>query len=95
MGLNAMAIENPLLLIGADFKFFYSLKLIFERIFYYLLTKHFETKEKTTFSPVRIARAPILCFCYCFLYADVSMGARQEVKVFYYRTLPLSLVGVL
>ena len=51
------------------FRKFYSdiLKVIFERLFYYLLTQHFETKEKQL-PPLCATLAPkILCFC-CFLY---------------------------
>ena len=36
------------------------LKIIFERIFYFLLTQDLETKETTIFSPAHMARAQIL-----------------------------------
>ena len=39
-------------------------------------------RKKTTFAPLRNARAPILWFCYCFLYCWRRHGCASRVKVF-------------
>ena len=44
------------------------LKIIFERIFYYLLTRHFETKETTIFRHARGARKHSLFFVIMFIF---------------------------
>ena len=62
------------------------LKALFVHIFYYLLTQPFETKEPTTFSLLDAALFPFLLLFLLYQYkifiADISMGGRQEEKLF-------------
>ena len=52
-----------------------------------MLIQPFETKEND-FLPFARGTLPLLYQCKIFI-ADISMGARQKEKTFYYRIIPL------
>ena len=63
------------------------LKPLFVRIFYYLLTQPFETKETTIFSLLQTVLS-LSFFCFPLLYqkiffADISMGVHPRNKIPY------------